>query len=139
MPRLELNLLGMPQIISEGVVFTSLASRKARALLLFLALTKQQHSRQTLAGLFWGEMSEANARRNLRVTLAKLKSEFEDFLFVRRRTLAINPDADIWLDVDEFEACLSPIEPTLEQLQRATELYRGHFLDGFYLRDAPDV
>ncbi len=137
MPRLEMFLLGMPQIRVDGAAFPGLASHKARALLLYLALTKQQHARQTLAGLFWGEMSESNARRNLRVTLTKLKAELGEFLLVRRRTLAINPDADIWLDVAEFEKCLAPAEPTLAQLQRAADLYGGHFLDGFYLREAP--
>lgn len=137
MAQLEIFLFGMPKIRVDGTAFTKLASRKARALLFYLALTEQQHARQTLAGLFWGEMSEANARRNLRVTLTKLKAELGEFLLVRRRTLAINPEAAIWLDVAEFENCIAATEPTLEQLQCAAALYGGHFLDGFYLRDAP--
>lgn len=137
MPGLELTLLGMPGLSVNGRINTELVSRKAQALLIYLAMTGQKHARQTLAGLLWGEMSESNARRNLRVTLTKLKADLGEYLLVRRLTLAINPDASIWVDVNEFESCLAPDEPTLQQLQRAADLYKGHFLDGFYLREAP--
>ncbi|MCA9920828.1 MAG: tetratricopeptide repeat protein [Anaerolineales bacterium] len=137
MEKLELTLLGMPQIKVDGLPVSGLASRKARALLIYLAMTRQFHSRQALAGLLWGDMTETSARRNLRVGLVKLRAVLEPFLLIRRRTLAINPDADIWLDVSEFERCLAPNEPDLQQLHRAAALYQGHFLDDFYLRDAP--
>ncbi|MCA9931737.1 MAG: hypothetical protein KC419_24810, partial [Anaerolineales bacterium] len=127
----------MPQIKVDGLPVSGLASRKARALLIYLAMTRQFHSRQALAGLLWGDMTETSARRNLRVGLVKLRAVLEPFLLIRRRTLAINPDADIWLDVSEFERCLAPNEPDLQQLHRAAALYQGHFLDDFYLRDAP--
>jgi predicted ATPase len=41
------------------------------------------------------------------------------------------------VDVIEFEACLAGPNPTVTQLERAAALYRGAFLDDFYLRDAP--
>ncbi|MCP5097375.1 MAG: hypothetical protein GY943_17660, partial [Chloroflexi bacterium] len=137
MSQLELTLLGMPQIHIDGQPVNGLASRKAHALLIYLAYTKKPHTRQALAGLFWGEMTEESARRNLRVTLTKLRPILGDFLLIQRRSLAINTNSQIWLDINEFESCLQPTEPSLQQLHRAANLYKGHFLDQFNLRDAP--
>jgi hypothetical protein len=41
-----------------------------------------------------------------------------------------DPQADLWLDVAEFEALVA--RPELPCLQAAVALYRGDFLDGFY-------
>jgi tetratricopeptide (TPR) repeat protein len=41
-----------------------------------------------------------------------------------------DPQADLWLDVDEFESHL--FHDDMAHLQSAVALYRGHFLDGFY-------
>ncbi|VAW31782.1 hypothetical protein MNBD_CHLOROFLEXI01-1869 [hydrothermal vent metagenome] len=136
MNQLNLTLLGMPQIKVDDRPITNLPSRKARALLIYLALTRQTHSRQHLAGFLWGEMTEEKARRNLRVLLTRLRKQLEPFLSIERRELGINLDSDVWIDVDEFEACLALAEPTLQQLHRAAKLYQNHFLDGFALRDA---
>lgn len=137
MSRLELTTLGVPEIKIDGRSPEALSARKAQALLIYLALTGKPHSRQALSGLLWGEMPESNARRNLRVTLTKMRDSIVPFMIIKRRSLAIDPDSDVWLDVAEFEACLAPANPTLQQLHRAAELYQGHFLDDFNLRDAP--
>jgi tetratricopeptide (TPR) repeat protein len=42
----------------------------------------------------------------------------------------LNPEADIWLDMSEFEALIA--ETDSASLQSAVDLYRGPFLDGFY-------
>lgn len=137
MGRLELVTLGKVDIRIDGRSVDQLSAHKAQALLIYLAMTRQQQSRQALSGLLWGDMPEANARRNLRVTLAKMRHMIEPYLLIRRRSLAIDPAGDVWLDAAEFEACLTPATPTLTQLQRAAALYHGHFLDDFNLRDAP--
>ena len=90
MTTLEISLLGKPIIHQDGRSLDSLVSRKAEALLCYLAFTGQSHSRQALAGLLWGEMSEEKARRNLRVALSRMRSELEDYLNIQRRTLAFN-------------------------------------------------
>ncbi|MCB9006192.1 MAG: hypothetical protein H6656_02185 [Ardenticatenaceae bacterium] len=137
MSRLELTTFGVPHIRIDGRIIESLSARKAQALLIYLAITRQQHSRQALAGLLWGEMSEEKARRNLRVTLTRIRVPLEKHLIIRRRSLRMNDVDDVWLDAAEFETCLATATPTLEQLQRAAALYQGHFLDDFVLRDAP--
>ena len=136
MKKLELALLGQPDFKLDGATINDLVLRKGLALIAYLAVTKQSHSREALAGLFWGEMSEEKARRNLRVALTKLRKQFDDFLIIQRRTLAFDPDSNYWLDVDLFEQNLNQPNPTTEQLQTAVNLYRGPFLADLPLRDA---
>ncbi|MCB8948224.1 MAG: hypothetical protein H6653_09425 [Ardenticatenaceae bacterium] len=138
MTTLEISLLGKPIIHQDGRSLDSLVSRKAEALLCYLAFTGQSHSRQALAGLLWGEMSEEKARRNLRVALSRMRSELEDYLNIQRRTLAFNRERPFKLDITLFETNLQQKNPTIATLKEATDLYRGPFLDDFNLRDAPD-
>lgn len=137
MSRLELTTFGVPHIKIDGRSIAALSARKAQALLIYLAVTNQQHSRQVLAGLLWGEMPEDKARRNLRVTLSRIRTPLEAHLHIRRRSLRLNEAATFSVDVAEFESCLAPPTPSLAQLERAAALYRGHFLQDFELRDAP--
>ena len=137
MKKLELTFLGQPDFKVENESINNLVLRKGLALVAYLAVTKQAHSREALAGLLWGEMTEENARRNLRVTLTKLRRYFDDHLIIQRRSIAFNVDSDYWLDVDTFEAYLNQQNPTVEQLQTAVDLYHGPFLADLPLRDAP--
>jgi DNA-binding SARP family transcriptional activator/tetratricopeptide (TPR) repeat protein len=136
MSKLEMVLLGPPQFKLDGRPITNKIASKSQALIAYLAVTRQAHSRESVAGLLWGEMTEANARRNLRVALTKLRGYFDDNLVIQRRTLAFNTESDYWLDVELFEACLHPPEPTVQQLKTAVDLYHGPFLAELPLRDA---
>ena len=137
MSSLEMAFLGQPQFRRNGRSITNEIPSKSQALLAYLAVTRQAHSREALVGLLWGEMSEENARRNLRVALTKLRHHFDDYLVIQRRTLAFNLESDYQLDIDLFERSLSQPEATVQQLQTAVSLYRGPFLAGLSLRDAP--
>lgn len=50
-----------------------LASTKAKALLIYLAMTAAAQSRSTLAGPLWSDLPEEAARTNLRLVLTKLR------------------------------------------------------------------
>jgi DNA-binding SARP family transcriptional activator/tetratricopeptide (TPR) repeat protein len=136
MTTLELALLGQPEIKLDGKPFV-VASGKAQGMLFYLAVTGRPCSRQKLAGLFWGDMSEERARGNLRVELTKLRPLLDSHLIVGRRTLAFNRNSDSKLDVAVFEERLQRPQPTAQQLQEAVNLYRGDFLEDFSVRDAP--
>lgn len=136
MPALALALLGRPQILLHGQPL-EMSSHKAQALLYYLAMSRQSHSRQSLAGLLWTDLDEAAARRNLRVELLKVRADLGDFLLADRDTIALDRNADHQLDVSLFEANLRTSEPTFEQLSQAVALYRGEFLEDFHVRDAP--
>jgi DNA-binding SARP family transcriptional activator len=134
---LQVALLGQPEFKLNGRIITNDLARKGQALIAYLAVTRQAHSREALAGLLWGEMNEESARRNLRVTLTKLRPFFDDNLVIQRRTLAFNRESNYWLDVDVFESHLQGNEQSLAQLQTAVNLYRGALLDDLPLTAAP--
>jgi len=66
--RLKVQLLGSPHIERDGVA-VKLETRKSIALLAYLAVTRQVHSRESVAALLWPdhdrERSHANTRRVL--------------------------------------------------------------------------
>jgi hypothetical protein len=62
---LALSLLGPVAITQNGEPVGGQIPAKSQALLCYLAVTGQSHSREKSAGLFWGGKSEANARANL--------------------------------------------------------------------------
>jgi adenylate cyclase len=132
---LEITVLGKLEIQRDGAAVVGLSSAKAQALLCYLALTGRTHFRTTLAGLLWGDMPETNARANLRRELSALRRTLGEHLIITRQEVAFNRDAPYWLDVEAFEAAVG--QGTIEGLREAVELYRGDFLEGFYVRDAP--
>ena len=73
-PWLCFRLLGGCEIsLPDGAVH--LETAKTRALLVYLALNPGPQTRHTLMGLLWGDLPEANARRNLRRALWNLRRQ----------------------------------------------------------------
>ena len=149
MPRLTVSLLGAPLVERDGTPI-QVDTRKAIALLAYLAVTGQAHNRDTLAALLWPEYDQASARASLRRTLSALKrglGDDVDWLHVERERLALRPGPDVWIDVQEFRARLAETAQhghpariacpaCVEPITRAVELYRGEFLAGFALRES---
>src|SRR5437667_5041179 len=150
MSRLALFLLGPPRIERDGTLI-NVDTRKAIALIAYLAVTHQRHSRDTLASLLWPEYDQANARGALRRTLSTLnKALAGNWLDIDRETISLSAksEADLWFDVDNFysllEECRMHGHPASEvcsacvnPLTEAVALYRDDFLSGFSLRDSP--
>ena len=148
MPHLTLLLLGPPRIELDGME-AAVDTRKAVALVAYLAVTGQRQSRDTLAGLLWPEYSQANARATLRRTLSALnKALHGEHLLIEREALALageNLTVDTRLFKGRIEECEhhghGPAEVCprcVAPLTEAAQLYRGDFLAGFALRDSPD-
>jgi DNA-binding SARP family transcriptional activator/lipopolysaccharide biosynthesis regulator YciM len=145
--KLALSLLGAPLLELEGVP-VHVDTRKAIALLAYLAITRQPHSRDTLAALLWPEYSQTNARAALRRTISALHRSLGEPLLESRQELLHLPDSSgLWVDAWEFHRCLAECEshphPTsqacpqcLPWLANAAGLYRDTFLAGFSLRDS---
>ncbi|GIV97793.1 MAG: hypothetical protein KatS3mg057_2450 [Herpetosiphonaceae bacterium] len=75
---------------------------------------------------------------NLRQALANLRELLGPFLSITRHTVALDPNAEVWVDVAAFEAALrDPPAADLRRLHMAANLYRGDFLGGWYVREAP--
>ncbi|HXV41720.1 MAG TPA: BTAD domain-containing putative transcriptional regulator, partial [Anaerolineae bacterium] len=130
--QLRLSLLGKPYFERNGQPLPGLTSIKGQALLAYLAVTRQPHSRSALAGLLWGDMPEDIARTNLRVTLSLLHKAVGDAIITTRRTVEFNRHNDTWLDVEALENAAS----SRTDLAAAAALYRGDFLDDFYVPEA---
>jgi DNA-binding SARP family transcriptional activator len=138
--KLELKLLGSPEVWLDGQAVTGFRSGKARALLYYLAVTGRAQPRSVLAGLFWGGVAEHHARRSLTMTLSNLRQLIGSHLDIDRETVAFDANSPTWLDVAVFEAGVTaaPQGQAIDELKQAIALYRGDFLAGFYLHDAPE-
>jgi predicted ATPase/DNA-binding SARP family transcriptional activator len=141
---LKIYTLGDFRIQRGGEPFDALRSRKAQALLVYLASTSKSHSREVLADFFWSESSQTRAMSNLRDVIHALKTYLEPFVDITRYSIALNPESRIWIDIAELEIALSSIQDgggtvstkTANELETALKLYQKDFLEGFYLRGA---
>jgi len=130
MARLTVSLLGPPRIEVDGEPLR-VDTRKAIALLAYLAVTGERKSRDTLAALLWPDHDAEHARAALRRTLSALgKGLGGEFLAIERSAIALDP-AEVWLDVAEFRKFAADGREA-----EAIALYRGDFLAGFGLRDS---
>src|SRR6266567_1444858 len=159
MGDLYLKLLGPPEV-RHGDQVLLFSTRKELALLIYLAVEGRIHSRKNLSEQFWPEGDARHGRAALRITLLHLRQMLGEgadvfpvpHLLINHDTLGLDLTSAIELDLHILlEACTSARASThttltmpeeahrslLAQLQRATGLPRGEFLEGFSLRDAP--
>src|SRR5438128_1150387 len=155
MSQLQLSLLGVP-IVQHGERTLTFSTRKALALLAYLAVEGGTHTRKTLSEAFWPELDAEHGRAALRATLLELRKLLERchgpgeraHLLIERDTLGIEQGSLLILDLRIVESISKQAghrgEPLagevdgelLAQLEQATRLVRGPFLAGFTLRDA---
>ena len=140
---LEIRLLGPVEIRVDGAPL-SVDTRKAVALLAYLAVSGRPQDREHLVDLLWPDYDEERGRATLRRTLSALKSGVGDGWVEVDRTRVNLTDTGVFLDVarlseletihphPEGESCSS----CLETLKEIVGLHRGDFMQGFSLRDA---
>jgi predicted ATPase/DNA-binding SARP family transcriptional activator len=159
MPQLSVSLFGTPRI-KVGDTPIEIKRRKALALLAYLAVSQQSHSREALATMFWPESNQSRSQASLRSVLWALnKTEIKAWLVVDPETVtlryltgkeSISPGAEIWLDVDviRFRSLLSSTSrhdhsatglcsDCHDMLTEAVSLYENDFMAGFTLPNAP--
>jgi DNA-binding SARP family transcriptional activator/tRNA A-37 threonylcarbamoyl transferase component Bud32 len=146
MAHLKLFVLGQPRLERDGRPI-ELNLRKALALLVYLAVSGQGHSRDALATMLWPESDGREGRARLRRTLHRLGQALGvDVLDAGPDAIRLAPTADLWLDCAAFRqhvaaglpAPADPLAPQrLAHLEAATELYADDFLIGFTLPDSP--
>ena len=149
MSRLELSLLGPPRLELDGVPL-AFGTRKNFALVAYLAVTGEGHTREELVALLWPELEPSRARSGLRRNLSVLRKKLRgEWLVADRESVGLDPTAELWFDVEQFHALLRAWQghghpqadvcpECLTALAEAVELYRGDFLAGFTLRDSPN-
>jgi DNA-binding SARP family transcriptional activator len=107
--------------------------RRRLALLAVLAAAGMQgRSRDHLLLLFWRDATQPQARHSLEQLLYAIRSSIDEAVFAGVNSVRLNP-AIISSDVAEFHGALERGD-----LEGAAKEYRGPFLDGFFLSDAPE-
>jgi DNA-binding SARP family transcriptional activator len=107
--------------------------RRLGILVLLAASGSAGLSRDKLLAFLWPESDAESARHVLNQLLyAQRRQVGDETLFQGRKTLRLNPTV-ITSDVDAFDRALEA-----QDLEAAAGLYRGPFLDGFFLKDAPE-
>src|SRR5262245_32458280 len=132
MARLTLQLFGGFSIQSASGRTLNLGTRKAQALIAYLAVVPgRTHPRDKLASLLWGNTGDEQARQSLRQTLLALRRALPDrnppILMAERDTLALDAAA-IEVDVPAFERLAAGT--TAKALEQAATLYTGDLLEG---------
>ena len=125
-----LYLLDEPHVRLEGGRLELAPSRPAQ-LLVYLGYRGEWVSREALAGLFWPESPEEEARHNLRVNLHRAKAlPWSEGLEVERERVRLCVETD----VAQFREALGRGD-----WQAAAKLHRRPFLQDFPLQDLPPL
>ncbi len=150
MAHLELLLLGAPRVVLDGVPVT-FDTRKAIALLAYLAVTGQPQQRDALAALLWPDADQPHARGALRRTLSVLHASLKrtPLLRIEREQVELRDETGAYCDARAFmhlargcaEHAAGGVQAQScagcrEQLERAAAIYQDHFMAGFSLRDS---
>jgi DNA-binding SARP family transcriptional activator/TolB-like protein/Tfp pilus assembly protein PilF len=127
---LYLRLLGGLSLEEDSVILSGRAAQKRRLALLSLlaAAPLRAVSRDKLMGLLWPDKDEDQARHLLSVAAYEIRKELGEEVLQSRGD-------DLVLDATLLGSDLDDLRLALEQgdLDRATALYAGPFLDGFFL------
>jgi DNA-binding SARP family transcriptional activator len=147
---LQITLFGGVHITYNNWQTEVMLTRESQALLAYLLLHRHRlHSRDVLAGVFWGEQSQEKARGSLNTALWKLKKALEpegipSGTYLKNccpGDIGFNQSSKYWLDIEVFErevnqtlSCnFQTVEyPQASSLDSTLELYQGELLEGFY-------
>lgn len=138
--QLDIRLLGVPEVYWQDAPL-AIARRQARALLYYLAVEAQPACRDSLCFLFWPDVGENTARRNLSRLLTILHNTLPNptLLLVRDDQIVLHPQlADCDTHALEQLWMRWAAEGAVDHLRQAAALYRGPFLDGFSLPNSPE-
>jgi len=150
MGGLAVRLFGKFEAQRDGQEPQNPNTCRVQELFAYLLLYRgRTHAREILASSLWPSCTSEQARKYLRHTLWKLQTAFdgadrpadEGILLMDADRICLNPQADLWLDVAEFERAYALVQKTLGQewdtyseqtVRQALKLYRGDLLEGWY-------
>lgn len=136
---LRVYALGPSWIEWQGQTL-SIHRRQARALLYCLAARLEPVPRELICFNFWSDKPDAMARRHFSHLLSHLRKALPDPTLLRSINDAVLLDPNrTWCDAVVFRrACAKLDADHCHILERAVQLYRGPFLSGFSVSDAPE-
>ena len=131
-PTLQLNSLGGLQVSLNGTPLGGFVSAKVHALLIYLTVTGRPHSRETLIGLLWAGMPDADAKTNFRQALSNLRNLVPDHVLIERDTAEFDRDSFHLIRCCRVTLCKHHrSRPIKFSAPAAVELYQGEFLKVF--------
>jgi TolB-like protein len=148
--RLKLYLFGAPLLEQSGRP-VHLGRRKAMGLLAYMAFSKREYHRDTLAALFWPDYDDSHARGSLRRLLSQVrKAVGSEILPLVEELVGPSNLERMWVDIEEFQGLMAQVRQnqrisgeetgdglgqtaTKELLRGVVDLYRGDFMAGFTL------
>lgn len=140
---LRIRTLGAVSIELDQTPVSGLASRKADALLIYLACTGRPQARAALATMLWSNSSRRRALGNLSVVLSSIRKQLAPYVHITPQDIAFDVDSPHWLDVSVVRDAIAEstdaehlTEPAAGRLNAGLDQYRGAFLAGFTLRNA---
>ena len=137
---LRVHLLGPPLVEWAGQVL-DISRRQVRAILYYLATHLKPIPREHLSYLFWPDMPDSGARRNLSHVLTHLRSNLPvpELLLATDDHIALDSQR-IWSDTVTIQQLCTAPQPAghTEALRQTIDLYRGPFLAGFSLPTSPE-
>jgi len=150
MAKLSIQLFGKFSVRRNERILDGFDAHKIQELFCYLLLHRD-HSlpRETLASILWPETTTTQSKKNLRQALWQLQSALGSqsepannrLLLVDPDWIQLNSEADLWLDVAEFEQVFNLVQKTPGQeidsttaqlLQDTVQLYQGPLLEGWY-------
>ena len=114
MTTLSGRLLGSPEITFGGQPLP-FRTRKALALMIYLVIEREMHSREALMALLWPEFPAPKAAVTLRVTLSRLRQALRpagDVLIAAEGKVGFDFNSPIDLDLAWLSAAVLPETPS---------------------------
>lgn len=150
MSRLKVRLFGKFSVEKGNQRIEGFDSGKSQELFCYLLLHRDRHhNRETLAGLLWESNSTSQSKKYLRHALWQLQTILQDevepsdppILIIEPDWIRVNPEADLWLDVAQYEEIYKKIHglqgwqldaDTVQAMELAENLYSDDLLLGWY-------
>lgn len=139
--RLRVHTLGSFQVQRGSEAIPSNGWRRESARQLFQLLITYRHApldRDQVCEYLWPEADPATAQRNFKIALNTLYQVLEPerdpgsesaFILREGSTYSLRPNADLWLDADQFvDAARGARQSDAQLLQQAIDSYPGEYL-----------
>jgi DNA-binding SARP family transcriptional activator len=149
MVNLRVKLFGKLSVKQDGHTIQGIEARKVQELFSYLLIFRNHsQSREILSEILWGDRPQTKSKKYLRQALWRLQLALKEAdnshklnILAEDDWIQINPAANIWLDIAEFEQCFNSLNDKESHhmtsgdfniIQSAVKLYRGDLLEGWY-------
>ncbi|MCS7222748.1 MAG: tetratricopeptide repeat protein [Anaerolineae bacterium] len=139
--HLQVFALGPSRVFKDGRLLerSDWGSAVTKELFFFLLEQRQPLRKEQIIDVFWPEVSEERANSNFHSTTYRLRRALaQDALLYEDGVYRLNPDLEIWYDVEIFQELIAQAhqEEASERrehfLEEAIRLYHGDFMGECY-------